>query len=103
MSLRLVTGPANSAKAQVVLDALRAAAPRDPLLVVPTRADADHYRRELAESGLVLGPRVMRFSGLVRAIAAAAGGAPEPLSDLARRRVVSAAIASVSLDALAES
>jgi ATP-dependent helicase/DNAse subunit B len=103
MSLRLVTGPANSAKAQVVLDALRAAAPNEPLLVVPTRADADHYRRELAESGLVLGPRVMRFSGLVRTIAAAAGGAPAPLSDLARRRVVSAVMASTSLDALAES
>jgi ATP-dependent helicase/DNAse subunit B len=103
MSLRLVTGPANSAKAQVVLDGLRADAARQPLLVVPTRADADRYRRELAESGVVLGPRVMRFSGLVRAIATAVGGAPEPLNDLARHRVVAAAIVSTSLGSLVES
>jgi len=38
----------------------RAALPRSPILVVPRAADAEHYRRELAESGVVLGVRVGR-------------------------------------------
>src|SRR5436305_845808 len=57
MPLTLVTGPANSAKAAVVLDGVRAALDRDPLLVVPTAADAERYRRELADGGAVFGPR----------------------------------------------
>jgi ATP-dependent helicase/DNAse subunit B len=103
MALTLVTGPANSAKAQVVLDAVRAAAPRDPLLVCPTRADVDHYRAELARDGIVFGPRIVRFSGLIRAIAQVVELPGEPLSDLARERVVVAAIAEARLDVLAES
>src|SRR5687767_3028797 len=47
MPLTLVTGPANAEKAGAVLGAYRAALEREPLLVVPTAADADHYRREL--------------------------------------------------------
>ena len=49
--LKLIVGPANSAKAGVVLDGYRAAVARDPLLVVPTFGDVTHYRRELAEAG----------------------------------------------------
>ena len=51
MPLTLITGPANAAKAGAVLERLRAALPRDPLLVVPTAADVEHYQRELAASG----------------------------------------------------
>jgi hypothetical protein len=61
--LTLVTGPANSAKAQVVLDAHRAALARSPILVVPRAADVEHYRRELADGGRVLGVRVEPFGG----------------------------------------
>jgi hypothetical protein len=45
MPLTLVLGPANSAKAGEVLGAYRAEAARAALLVVPTRADAEHYTR----------------------------------------------------------
>src|SRR4051812_25621586 len=48
MPLTLITGPANAAKAGAVLERLRAVLARDPLLVVPTSADATHYARELA-------------------------------------------------------
>src|SRR3954451_22829825 len=74
--LKLVTGPANSAKAAVVLDGVRAALDRDPLLVVPTAADAERYRRELAENGAVFGPRVLRFAGLIDEAARRAGSRP---------------------------
>ncbi len=63
----LITGPANAGKARVVLDALRAhhAHGEEPLLVVPTRADVERYRGELARGGLVRGVRVERFEGLL--------------------------------------
>ena len=55
MPLTLITGPANAAKAGAVLERFRAAIPRDPVLVVPTSADVQHYQRELAAEGIVLG------------------------------------------------
>ena len=48
MPLTLITGPANAAKAGAVLERLRAALAREPVLVVPTSADERHYARELA-------------------------------------------------------
>src|SRR3954447_16471420 len=74
VSLKLVTGPANSAKAAVVLDGVRAALDRDPLLVVPTAADAERYRRELAEDDAVFGPRVLRFAVVRERGGGGAGG-----------------------------
>ena len=57
MAITLVTGPANAGKALHVLGSLRAHLARgdDPLLVVPTRVDAEHYLRELAGEGSALG------------------------------------------------
>ena len=51
MPLTLVLGPANSAKAGEVLGAFAAQSRRDAVLVVPTRADVEHYRAELAGDG----------------------------------------------------
>src|SRR5213592_3757661 len=101
--LTLVTGPANSAKAAVVLDGVRAAVERDPLLVVPTAADAERYRRELAAGGAVFGPRVVRFAGLVEEAARRAGIEGRPLGEVARARVVAAVAARARLDVLAAS
>jgi hypothetical protein len=102
MPIVLVTGPANSGKAGVVLDALRAHHARggEPLLVVPTRADVDRYRRELVGAGLVLGARVERFEGLLAEIVRRAGRADRsrlgrPLSRLARERVLAAVLARI--------
>src|SRR3954447_20880262 len=73
MPLTLITGPANAAKAGAVLERFRAALPREPVLVVPTAANAEHYQRELAAEGIVVGAEVVTFRRLVRELAAAAG------------------------------
>src|SRR5919199_33175 len=103
MPLTLITGPANAAKAGAVLERLRAALPRDPVLVVPTSADAAHYSRELAAAGLVFGAEVTTFPRLMRELARAAGVRVRPLGRVARERVVRAAIRDVPLRALAAS
>ena len=94
MSLTLVTGPANAEKAGFVLGRVRAAAAagRDPILVVPTSADVDAFRRELAGGGVALGVSVERFKGLLRLLGLAAGVVAEPLSDVGAERAASAAV-----------
>ncbi len=98
MPLTLVTGPANAGKARVVMDALRAHHVRgeQPLVVVPTRADVERYRSELAGGGLVDGVRVERFGGLLaevlrRAAARGSDATERPLSRLALERVLATA------------
>src|SRR3954451_1773036 len=93
MSLTLVTGPANAAKAGYVLERLREVLHREPLLVVPTAADVAHYQRELAAGGVVFGAQVLTFSRLVRELGRASGVGARPLGPVARERVVRAAIA----------
>jgi ATP-dependent helicase/DNAse subunit B len=103
MPLTLITGPANSAKARAVLDGVRAALARDPLLVVPTGEDVDRYRRELADDGLVIGPQVMTFRTLLEVAAARAGDRRRPLRDVARERVMAAVVAQTELAVLGDS
>jgi ATP-dependent helicase/DNAse subunit B len=103
MPLTLITGPANAAKAGAVLERLRAAIPRDPLLVVPTAADVEHYQRELAGSGIVFGAEVLTFSRLVREVARRAGLDARPLGFVARDQVVRVTVAGVELRELARS
>jgi ATP-dependent helicase/DNAse subunit B len=101
MGLTLVSGPANSAKAQLVLDRYRSALARDPILVVPRASDAEYYRRELAGEGAVLGVRVEPFSGLMREIARRAGVAESAIGEQARERLLAAVLAGAALDLLA--
>lgn len=103
MPLTLITGPANAAKAGAVLERFRAALPREPVLVVPTPADAEHYQRELAAQRIVVGAEVATFSRLVRMLAEATGVRPRVLGSVARERVVRAAVTATRLDALARS
>jgi ATP-dependent helicase/nuclease subunit B len=101
MGLTLVTGPANSAKAQIVLDRHRAALARGAILVVPRTVDVEHYRRELAGEGAVLGVRVEAFGGLLREIARRAGVAEPAIGTYARERVLAAVVERAKLDVLA--
>ncbi len=95
MPITLITGPANAGKARVVLDALRAhvAHGAQPLFVLPTGADADRYRRELALEGPVAGVSVCLFAGLLDRVARCAAaddqnlGRP-PLSAGAREQML---------------
>jgi ATP-dependent helicase/DNAse subunit B len=92
MPITLITGPANAGKAQVVMDSVRRhlAHGQEPLLVVPTRADADYYRRELAGEGTAMGVRVERFEGLIAETASRAGVTGPVLGGIARERVLAA-------------
>ncbi|HWI70412.1 MAG TPA: hypothetical protein VNT55_00540, partial [Baekduia sp.] len=101
MPLHLVTGPANAAKARTVLERARARAAASPLLVVPTTADVEIYRRELAGGGAVLGVRVETIAGLLRELARRGGVPGRTLTELQRERVAAAAIAATPLERLA--
>lgn len=100
MPLKLVIGPANSAKAGVVLGAFRTALRREPWLVVPTTADVAHYERELAREGARRGGRVATFAGLIGEIATRAGYAAPIAGPLQRERLVADAIATAGLEVL---
>ena len=100
MPLTLITGPANAAKAGAVLERFRAAAPREPLLVVPTSADVEHYRRELATSGMVFGAEVVTFAQLVALVARRAGVSGRPLGDVARAQVLRSTVSEAVLERL---
>ena len=90
MPITLITGPANAGKAREVLGAVRGhlAHGEEPLLVVPTRADVERYRRELALEGAVLGARVERFEGLIGEVVRRAGVSEPVLGRVARERVL---------------
>ena len=100
MGLTLVTGPANAAKAQVVLDAFNAALSRGPILVVPRAADVEHYRRELAVRGGSLGLSVESFGGLIREVARRGGIGGRVFGEHAREHILRAVIAATQLEQL---
>lgn len=93
MAIRLISGPANAGKAQVAIEAVRAHLARDeqPLLVVPTRADVEHYRRELAGDGALMGGGVLGFAGLVDQVVERAGAREPVLGPVARERLLATA------------
>ena len=103
MPLKLVTGPANAEKAKVVLDGYRAALRRgaEPILVVPRLEDVEHYRAELAGSGVVFGANVMRFGWLIEECARRGGVRGRPLGRLARERVAASVVKAAPLQSLA--
>ena len=92
MPLRLVTGPANAAKAGAVLGPLRDRLHEEPVLVVPSFEDVEHSQRELAERGAVFGARVLRFTWLYELIAERASYVARVASDLQRRLIVEQAV-----------
>jgi len=103
MPLKLVTGPANAAKAGEVLGGLRARVDDEPLLVVPAFEDVEHNQRELAERGAVFGVHVVRFKRLFAQIAWRAGVRGRAASRLQRELIVADAVRSAGLEVLAES
>src|SRR5947209_4086955 len=102
MPLTLILGPANSAKAGEVLGAYGAAARRGALLVVPTALDAEHYSRELAAEGAVIGS-VLTFAGLAREMARRARYPGVRLTELQRERVLARVVGKLELSVLRRS
>jgi ATP-dependent helicase/DNAse subunit B len=103
MPLKLVTGPANAAKAGAVLGGLRARVDDEPLLVVPAFEDVEHNQRELAAHGAVFGVHVVRFKRLFAQIATRAGVRGRAVSRLQRELIVADAVRAAGLEALGES
>lgn len=103
VALKLVTGPANSAKAGAVVGGYRERLGEEPLLVVPGFRDVEWARRELAERGAVLGARVVRFRVLFEEIARRAGVRARPASRLQRELLAGAAAREAGLEELAAS
>jgi superfamily I DNA/RNA helicase len=104
VTLTLITGPANSAKAGEVFAAYAASSRRGAVLVVPTERDARHYERELAAPGderppVVLGS-VLTFDGLVARIAERAGYPGRRLSALQREQLLASLVARLRRDGL---
>jgi ATP-dependent helicase/DNAse subunit B len=102
MPLTLVLGPANSAKAGEVLGAFAVAARRGAVLVVPTAQDAEHYTRELAGDGAMLGS-VLTFSGLAAEIARRADYGGRRLSALQREHLIGRVVSRLDFRVLAGS
>src|SRR6476619_3586420 len=105
MSLTLITGPPNSGRTGAVLDGFRAAASRDPVLVVPTVDDVERFERELTGNGAaVIGASVGTFEGLFRLGARATNALSGPtLSKTQRRRLAREAVSRSELRLLAAS
>lgn len=104
MPLSLVVGPPNSGRAGVIRARLQDSAQSDPVLVVPTRDDADRFEQELASEGAAFGVSILLFDGLFEAVAAATGaGGASPLTEPQRLGVVRAAISAADLGPLASS
>ncbi len=103
MPLKLVTGPANAAKAGEVLGGLRARLDDDPILVVPTLGDVEHAQRELADRGAIFGAQVLRFKWLFEEIARRVGYLQPVASDFQRELIVEEAVRRAKLGVFAES
>ncbi len=93
MPLKLIHGPPNSGRRDLVRRRFAAALDRDPVLVVPTVDDVFSFERELGGEGAMLGGETMTFGALFRTVATAGGAPPgAELSAAQRLRAVSVAI-----------
>jgi ATP-dependent helicase/DNAse subunit B len=102
--LKLVTGPANAAKAGVVLGDYRARLDESPILVVPALRDVEHSQRELAERGAVFGTEVVRFGWLFRRVADRCGlSSGRVASRVQRELIMERTVRSLELRELRES
>ncbi|HKU57317.1 MAG TPA: PD-(D/E)XK nuclease family protein [Gaiellaceae bacterium] len=100
MPLRLIAGPANAGKVELLLgrylDVLDAGGGHEPVLIVPNRADVDRVERQLlARRPVLLGGSIDTFDDLFRRLASGSEDRRRPLGraeqTLLVRRVVSGA------------
>ena len=105
MGLNLIVGPPNSGRTGAILDGFRAAAGRDPVLVVPTVDDVERFEEELTREGdAVIGATVGTFDELFTLVARATDADAAPaISRTQRLRLAREAAARAELRILAAS
>ncbi len=103
MPLKLVTGPANSAKAGEVLGGYRERLDEEPVLLVPEFRDVEHAQREMAANGAVFGVRVLRFDRLWAEIARRVGYSARVVTPFQREQLIAQAVRDAGLTVLAAS
>ncbi|HKP16893.1 MAG TPA: PD-(D/E)XK nuclease family protein [Gaiellaceae bacterium] len=96
MGLRLLAGPANAGKVELLLDRYVSDLGREPVLIVPNGSDVERVERDLLRRcGALLGGSIGTFDDVFERIAAGNGGGRAVAGDAQRslvlRRVVAAA------------
>jgi ATP-dependent helicase/DNAse subunit B len=105
MAVKLIVGPPNSGRTGATLDGFRAAAARDPVLVVPTVDDVERFEAELTRGGdVVIGAMVGTFDQLFGLVARATDAPAGPaVSRTQRLRLAREAASRAKLSILAAS
>jgi ATP-dependent helicase/DNAse subunit B len=104
VSLRLIVGPANAGKVELLLDRYVAALDGDPYLIVPGRPDVDRVERDLlARCQGLLGGAIVTFDDLFDRIAAPDQTRRPVATETQRLLAVRRTIAATALDGLGRS
>jgi ATP-dependent helicase/nuclease subunit B len=104
MPLTLLAGPANAGKVALLLDRYLADIRREPVLIVPNRADVDRVERDLLRrTGALFGGRIGTFDDVFDDIARGTADYRPVASDAQRVLAVKRALASVPLNGLSAS
>ena len=104
MPLQLVVGPAKAGKVALLLDRYLEALDRDPVLVVPNRADVERVERDLLRRvPALVGGSIGTFDDLFARAAAADPEARPVATDAQRLVLVRRAVSAAELDGLSRS
>ncbi len=104
MPLRLIVGPANAGKVELLLGRFLDALEREPVLIVPNRSDVERVERELlTRRPALLGGSIGTFDDVFERIAGGARDARPLLSQAQRALLVRRVVAAVRLDRLSAS
>ena len=104
MGLALVVGPAKAGKIARLLEGYLEAIERDPVLIVPNRADVERIERDLLRrAGALLAGSIGTFDDVFEELARAAADARPVASDAQRALVARGALGRTSLDGLGRS
>ena len=104
MPLTLLAGPANAGKVALLLDRYLADIGREPLLIVPNRADIDRVERDLlTKSGALFGGRIGTFDDVFEGIARSNGHHRPLVTDAQRSLLVRDVVARARLSELGRS